>query len=585
MEKQSIKTSSPNNVSSNTKTIEEILNNLTNPFDFDGFIKLLNLLLNSRDWSTLYSSIVTKYQDRSMSGEPEYICSNDLTEFMTTSDMHPWSICEYFSDFFPTEHRIYINSSLTATTKIVKLFISECNKLNIPFHLKYINEATIRSDVIVIGGNSSVFLKQINILLQIAKEHPELIDECGTPHMLTSKLNSWVGIADENINRRFRSYSESRLGLIICACFKYLLRHNHPIEGYDSLIMKYKHFIDEANSLVKAKKMEKKDSESYISKKLTDELTNYAKSSLSKLDCDQFADIINNTPGSLHELYNIFLESCNDFGIDASNPLLYKGSKEDLLKAQNENKKTNINFEGKNFIAIINEYTLADLPTENKVQLIKEIENKMYEYLTLLCDSIDYKQLISNSNKKTPFESEFLSAISNTLDRGLLIKRGKSYKSKNELLFGEDENIANDQLQNKFTEKRKEISSFLKKSLSSKEEIKKCISILDSLYKKYNNIYIQGSVIESFARKKDFLQFELDHYEEISKYWQDYLITLQSTQYSTEALQKMYVNNMYRPTNTDFENQIGLPRIAYGQTAYNQAAYENDDEKDDEWYY
>ena len=78
MEKQSIKTSSPNNVSSNIKTIEEILNNLTNPFDFDGFIKLLNLLLNSRDWSTLYSSIVTKYQDRSMSGKPEYICSNDL---------------------------------------------------------------------------------------------------------------------------------------------------------------------------------------------------------------------------------------------------------------------------------------------------------------------------------------------------------------------------------------------------------------------------------------------------------------------------------------------------------------------------
>ena len=61
--------------------------------------------------------------------------------------------------------------------------------------------------------------------------------------MLTSKLDGWMGIADENIDNRYHSYTQSRLGLIMSACKKYLLKHveyKDKIAKYDLLVKEYK---------------------------------------------------------------------------------------------------------------------------------------------------------------------------------------------------------------------------------------------------------------------------------------------------------------------------------------------------------
>lgn len=236
------------------QTMEQIINNLKNPFDFEGFIKLLNIYANSADWYNFYGKVVTKNQDRPMQNKSRRM--NALNKYMTEKGMEPWTVCEFFSELFPTGHRIYINSSLYASSKITELFILECEKNNIPFEIKYAIKEAGRSDGIVIGGNSSVFKKQIDILRKIAKEHPELIKECGKPHILTGELDGWMGIADENIDNRYCSYTQSRLGLIKSACIKFILKHNYQIKGldYDMLRNEQKMATESVEYSIKSRK-------------------------------------------------------------------------------------------------------------------------------------------------------------------------------------------------------------------------------------------------------------------------------------------------------------------------------------------
>ena len=549
------------------QTMEDILDSLNNPFDFDGFINLLNLYLNSKDWNEFYSSVVTKYQDRSMESSENYSI-NIKNEFIKKEYMGSlWVKYEYFSKIFPTEHRIYINSSLDASSKIVEAFMTECDKDNIPFELKYAIEKNNRSDGIVIGGNSTVFKKQIDILRKIAKEHPEFIKECGTPHMLTSKLDGWMGIADENIDNRYHSYTQSRLGLIMSACKKYLLKHveyKDKIAKYDLLVKEYKSRERLVENRIKSGKIPEAEKEANISKELTKKFVYYSYSY--EIDLNEFSNIIKNSEAT-KELYDIFLEECNNIGIDPNMPALYKGSKEDLLKAENPEKEANINFQGKNLSELF-EYTLGEFSTETKVEIIKEIEDKMYEYLTLLSDSIEYKQLLLNSNEE--FESNLFSIISETMDKGNLAKRDKSYKSKNELIFGKAENVDNRQAQELFTKQKEKVLSFFENGLDSKEEIEKSVSELNLIIEKYKKDNpdpdFNYELVKILEMKRDFLQFEVSHYEEMSKYFEENSKKIGNVEYTAEKLEELFLKGKanYRPTNIDFENQIGLARIAEG---------------------
>lgn len=223
------------------ENIKEIIEDLDNPFEINRFINLLNMYMNSQDWNDFYRSVVTYYPN---SKQIEGLAANikEINDFVTKEGMDSYIKYEYFSNFFPTEHRVYINSPIDINKEFVELFISKCINKNIPFELKYAIERTNRSDGIVIGGNSAVFLKQIEILRGIAKEHPEYIERCETPHLLTASLDGWMGIADENVDNRFQSYTQSRLGLIISTCKKFILGHpeyKDEISGYDILLEEY----------------------------------------------------------------------------------------------------------------------------------------------------------------------------------------------------------------------------------------------------------------------------------------------------------------------------------------------------------
>ena len=55
-------------------------------------------------------------------------------------------------------------------------------------------------------------LKYINILQEIAKENPEIIQRCGKPPILTGKIDGWIGIGDEppKKNGKNQSYNSLR---------------------------------------------------------------------------------------------------------------------------------------------------------------------------------------------------------------------------------------------------------------------------------------------------------------------------------------------------------------------------------------
>lgn len=268
-------------------------------------------------------------------------------------------------------------------------------------------------------------------------------------------------------------------------------------------------------------------------------------------DFMQFANILNNTSGALNELYNIFLEECDNLGVDPKNPIFYKGSQKDLIESEKANNERNVDFSEKNFITIINDYLLGDFSTETKVQIFKQMDSKMYEYLDLMRNSILYKQLICDTNENSEFEEKFLSSINEVFERGQLAKRQIVYKSKNELLFGTNEELTAEQRQKSFSEINKEVASFLESALYSKENIKKCVDTIDLMIKNYrasindNDFTFRITII--FNQIRNFLQFQFDHYEEMSNYLKENYDKVKSVHYSPEELEEKYMSNVPKP--------------------------------------
>lgn len=300
---------------------------------------LLNLLVNSSAYKDFYSKVVTFYQDRSMDGKGRY-AKRVEDEFITSESMEHWQKIEYFSNFFTTEHRIYINSSLESTRSLVEKFINECMNQNIPFELKYAIKANERTDGIVIGANTRVYKMHIDILRKIAEENPQLISECGTPHLLTSRLDGWMGLADENVSNRYKSYTQSRIGLILSACTKYLL--NHPefkdeVDGYEKMYNHYTSSYRSAENMadlrIKKGKLTISQREQFVKEKINKELADIYSESDYRVKYMDLCKVINKNPQeAINEIYPYFLENCKVLGINPDMPTQYDMSASDLLQ-------------------------------------------------------------------------------------------------------------------------------------------------------------------------------------------------------------------------------------------------------------
>lgn len=97
---------------------------------------------------------------------------------------------------FDVEHRLYLNVDLSSIHEIMKYYLEKCFKYNIPFYFKYW-EQTTRNDCIVIYTNTDNLAKNIEILREIKKEHPELSSRIYYPPILTGPIDEWIGYGSE----------------------------------------------------------------------------------------------------------------------------------------------------------------------------------------------------------------------------------------------------------------------------------------------------------------------------------------------------------------------------------------------------
>ena len=503
--------------------MEEILNKLSNPFEMDKFKRLMDLYLESKDKQEFYAKIVTYYQDRDMQGEPKSVNLN--SNFITYDFMDPWKHCEYFSNFFPTEHRIYINSSLSSTGSIVQLFIDECIKQNLPFELKYALENHRRSDGIVIGSNTKVYKKHIDILRKIAKEYPELVKQCGTPHLLTANLDNWMGLADENVGNRYRSYTQSRIDMFDVAIKKFLLNHRElgsQVEGFDKLVERYEYSNARILDGIKGGRISQEDYKQELDKKVSKELSTFTVS----LEKNALKTFIQNDASVFLEIYEIFLKECEIQGINSNMPTLYEGSKEDLISFDNSRKnEKSIYTDGKSPISLINEYfskSEHNLSVEDELQLLKVIDEKfkvnselmkfMFAELEKLATQGLINKNLVDSNLMT---SKISHVLANFLERGLIQKMTyKDHPDVRSMIVTEGEDLTDEKAKDIINMRINQLYSYFNKPLESIEEKKKCIDTLQMMLEKYEaiNPYLNyNNVTKKFLGKIEYLEFEIQN--------------------------------------------------------------------------
>ena len=465
--------------------MKKILESLNNPFDKEGFIKLLNMFLNSESFCNFYGKIVLYNIDRPTGGEISYLKVEPYDYLNASYFDDYWRHFEYFSDFFPTEHRIYVNSSLKSMEFIVKNFTEKCIDLNIPFELKYGTEEVNRSDGIVIGSNSMVYKKHIEILRELAEKNPEILSQCGTPHLLSGNLDGWIGLADEYTPNRMLSYTQSRIYLIYSACIKYLL--NHPeyqteIEGSERM---YNHFDSIMYDLKNNLPIEKTENfttlqkEQYINQRFDEWVYSY-RSSIYKINFQDFAKIINkNYPESINEMYQIFLECCTIRGIDSNMPIMNINSKHDLLQV--EEKEQTIeesDLENKNYIDLIQmlSINLEDtMSIQDSIIILKALEKNMSNEIKILGESLlNTFSLVDMDNKE--FGDKLVSLCRGYIEdiNSLFQKKEGIYRKK--LKFETNEEL--DSIKEKYF-------TYFSNSLQPIEKMEKSLSIIQSMDEKY----------------------------------------------------------------------------------------------------
>ena len=467
--------------------MEEIFKQLSNPFDKDNFEKIMELYFNSNDKYDFYDKVVSYNKDREKSENSDYVTYD---QYIHKELGGHWNLLRYYSDFFPTEHRIYINSPVDVGKKITQKFADECVKNNLPFELKYAVEEKERNDGVVIGSNTTVYKKHIDILRNIAKENPDLIKLCGTPHLLTANLDGWMGIADENVNRSF-SYSESRLGIIDEVVRKMIVDNmqipkTEEIEKYiEEINLDYKEDLARIENQLKNNKITEEKAIEYkeiYTENYNEDRYNFFvepleyRQELKKylFDDKKFRD----------KMYEEFIKNCDLNCVDSKFPYLYKGSKQELLEYEKNSKnKDELQIENESPIKLINEYLSSDdtkLSTENCVKLLRNIQekfnnndeletSKIGEYITLeekekACENL--KKFVNLAKKNN------LQKRNKLLNRNDKYDRFNNYFSLDETISTLENQINNDKQRSHLEQKDEELTKLKQEERKLDKKIK-----------------------------------------------------------------------------------------------------------------
>ena len=158
-----------------------------------------------------YVDSVKSYNSQNENKKP--ILPKDKWIYKATKATHIYSSRIHVGTSFDegsVKHRVYINSDAKDKWKIADLFREKCEAKKIPYYFKLFDDD--QEDNMVIYSYTEYLAEYIDALQEIEQEYPELMQRCGKPPLLTrSKLDDWIGIADEPSSERFGRTSYNQL--------------------------------------------------------------------------------------------------------------------------------------------------------------------------------------------------------------------------------------------------------------------------------------------------------------------------------------------------------------------------------------
>ena len=114
------------------------------------------------------------------------------------------------------QHRLYLNVERPYIENMLLLLITEADKRNMEFTLKYSDQGC-RDDTIVIYANDTNVLQYIEILRDFREKYAIFNSEIYSPPIMTGTIDGWIGYGAEptiTINKEQQSYTTLREKII-----------------------------------------------------------------------------------------------------------------------------------------------------------------------------------------------------------------------------------------------------------------------------------------------------------------------------------------------------------------------------------
>lgn len=329
-----------------------------------------------------------------------------------------------------------------------------------------------------------------------------------------------MGLADENVSNRGLSYAESRVGIIISSCMKFLA--NHPelkdeIDGYEKAMEYYnnsrKYVTEDVIDDIETGDINESQKDSEINRRWNEEISNMLNEFGYQFSYADFGRVLSRMqekdPNTIQELYDYFLDTCQILDVNPQMPTQYTTSEMELLKVQENEPTLNENeFEDKSYISILNEYFSnpdQKLTIQDKVILLKTIDEKMMDQLSQFNGSIKMYYNLTGNDKNTMVDWLRGNDVLKRFDH-------KKFKDYDEPLYEKD----NEELK-KIKER---ISSFLANFLEPRQEYERSLMLLKNMLntlKKENKSGLWNapdlnrkiSLIEDIVKNYDKIKEEL----------------------------------------------------------------------------
>jgi len=214
--------------------LAEVIKSVKQP-NFDN--EMITRLINGLYEKSFYNYIQRQNRVEN-SGELDRQAEQDLWQKKAPGEQQQDSFRHmgYLGDIDYCISRLYINCNKSDLMTLANLFTEKCSVQKFPIYFKYsTNNQSKRADQMVIYSNIDNLSDYIQILQEIAQEHPDIIERCGEPPLLTGKINEWIGIGDEPAMSG-TSYSEVRANIIenvLSRCVPRTMDDKDEIESFD----------------------------------------------------------------------------------------------------------------------------------------------------------------------------------------------------------------------------------------------------------------------------------------------------------------------------------------------------------------